>query len=53
MKIVGNANFMYPPKWYLGQRIGLKAHEDVIDALGLVTKQRSDVLGVLIGGTAP
>src|SRR5689334_23098588 len=31
MKIVGNANFIYPPKWYLGQRVGLKAHEDVID----------------------
>lgn len=51
MKIVGNANFIYPPKWYIGQRIGLKAHEDVIDALGLVTRQRSDVMGVLIGGT--
>ena len=51
MKIVGNANFMYPPKWYLGQRVGLKAHEDVIDALGLVLKQRADVMGVLIGGS--
>ena len=53
MKIVGNANFIYPPKWYLGQRVGLKAHEDVIDALGLVMKQRSDITGVLIGGAAP
>src|ERR1035437_450540 len=51
MKVVGNANFIYPPKWYLGQRIGLKAHEDVIDALGLVVRQRPDVMGVLIGGT--
>jgi glycosyltransferase involved in cell wall biosynthesis len=51
MKIVGNANFIYPPKWYLGQRVGLKAHEDVIDALGLVVRQRPDVMGVLIGGT--
>jgi len=50
-KIVGNANFIYPPKWYLGQRTGLKAHEDVIDALGLVVRQRPDVTGVLIGGT--
>jgi glycosyltransferase involved in cell wall biosynthesis len=50
MKIVGNANFIYPPKWYLGQRVGLKAHEDVIDALGLVVRQRQDVMGVLIGG---
>jgi glycosyltransferase involved in cell wall biosynthesis len=53
MKIVGNANFIYPPKWYLAQRIGLKAHEDVIDALGLVIQQRSDVIGVLIGGSPP
>jgi glycosyltransferase involved in cell wall biosynthesis len=53
MKIVGNANFIYPPKWYLGHRIGLKAHEDVIDALGLVIEQRPDVVGVLIGGAAP
>lgn len=51
MKIVGNANFIYPPKWYLGQRVGLKAHEDVIDALGLVIRRRPDVMGVLIGGT--
>jgi glycosyltransferase involved in cell wall biosynthesis len=51
IKIVGNANFIYPPKWYLGQRVGLKAHEDVIDALGTVIRQRQDVMGVLIGGT--
>jgi glycosyltransferase involved in cell wall biosynthesis len=51
MKIIGNANFIYPPKWYLGQRIGLKAHEDVIDAIGLLIGQRRDVMGVLIGGT--
>lgn len=51
MKIVGNANFIYPPKWYVGQRIGLKAHEDVIDALGLVVRRRPDVMGILIGGT--
>jgi len=48
--IVGNSNFMYPPKWYLSQTIGIKAHEDVIDAIGLVTEERSDVIGVLIGG---
>jgi|SRR6185312_9875218 len=51
-KVIGNANFMYPPKWYLGQSVGLKAHEDVIDALGIVTRQRSDVVGVLIGGSS-
>jgi glycosyltransferase involved in cell wall biosynthesis len=50
-KIIGNANFVYPPKRYLGQRIGLKAHEDVIDALGLVMRERQDVVGVLLGGS--
>jgi len=50
-KIVGNANYIYPPKWYLGQRVGLKAHEDVIDALGLLIRRRADVVGLLIGGS--
>jgi glycosyltransferase involved in cell wall biosynthesis len=50
-KIVGNASFIYAPKWYLGQRRGLKAHEDLIDALGIVIRQRSDVVGMLIGGS--
>ncbi len=50
VKVIGNANFIYPPKRYLGQRTGLKAHEDVIDALGLVMQQRPDVAGVLLGG---
>lgn len=51
VRIIGNANLIYPPKWYLGQRIGLKSHEDVIDALGQVVHLRPDVMGVLIGGT--
>jgi glycosyltransferase involved in cell wall biosynthesis len=49
--IVGNINFIYPPKHYLRQTVGLKCHEDVIDALGLVLAQRNDVRGVLIGAT--
>lgn len=48
--IVGNINYMYPPKYYLGQFGGLKRHEDVIDALGLVTQRHPHVLGVLVGG---
>jgi glycosyltransferase involved in cell wall biosynthesis len=48
--VVGNVNWMYPPKYYLGQRVGLKCHEDVIDALGIVTRERADVVGVLVGG---
>lgn len=49
--VVGNANLIYPPKYHLGQTVGLKCHEDVIDALGLVMKHRRDVVGVLLGGT--
>ena len=48
--VVGNISFIYPPKYYLGQRIGLKCHEDLIDALGLVLRKRPGVVGVLAGG---
>ena len=50
-KIVGNINLIYPPRRFLGQRVGLKCHEDVIDALGLIVRERQDVVGVLIGST--
>jgi glycosyltransferase involved in cell wall biosynthesis len=48
--VVGNANLMYPPKRYLGHRVGIKCHEDVIDALGVVMRKRHNVTGLLIGG---
>jgi len=48
--VVGNINMFYKPKRYLGQRIGLKAHEDVLEALHIVTSTRADVYGVLAGG---
>lgn len=50
VRLVGNINYMYPPKRFLGQKLGLKRHEDVIDALALVLAQQEDVVGVLIGG---
>ncbi len=49
-KVVGNVNYMYPPKYYLAQTTGIKRHEDVIDALGLVAQSRDDVFGLLVGG---
>jgi glycosyltransferase involved in cell wall biosynthesis len=48
-KIVGNINLIYPPKRLLGHTVGLKCHEDVIDALRIVIRRRDDVVGVLIG----
>jgi glycosyltransferase involved in cell wall biosynthesis len=47
--LVGNVNIMYPPKYLLGQKIGLKCHEDVIDALGMIIRASPNVRGVLIG----
>jgi glycosyltransferase involved in cell wall biosynthesis len=49
--IVGNINLIYPPKRYLGQTVGIKRHEDVIEAIRLVQQKRSDVWGVLAGTT--
>jgi glycosyltransferase involved in cell wall biosynthesis len=51
VKIIGNANLIYPPKYWLGQTRGLKCHEDVIAGLARVIQVRPDVVGVLIGGT--
>ncbi len=48
--LVGNINMFYKPKRYLGQRIGLKAHEHVLEALRIVTATRANVYGVLAGG---
>jgi glycosyltransferase involved in cell wall biosynthesis len=48
--VVGNINLIYAPKYYLGQRVGLKCHEDVIQALAIVLRERKDVVGVLAGG---
>lgn len=48
--VAGNISFIYAPKYYLGQRTGLKRHEDLIAALGLVLRKRDDVIGVLAGG---
>ena len=49
--MVGNINLIYPPKRYLAQTVGLKCHEDVIEAISLVQRVRDDVWGVLVGGT--
>jgi glycosyltransferase involved in cell wall biosynthesis len=49
--LIGNISFIYPPKRYLGQTVGLKCHEDIIEAISIVQGQRNDVWGVLAGGT--
>lgn len=49
-KVVGMVAFMYRPKWYLGQRRGLKGHEDLIDAVASLVPETPDVVCVIVGG---
>lgn len=49
-RIVGMVALIYAPKWYLGQRRGIKGHEDLIDALKLLVPQFPDIIGVFVGG---
>jgi glycosyltransferase involved in cell wall biosynthesis len=49
-RVIGNISWMYPPKRYLGQRIGLKAHEHLIPTLAHFTAQHSNTIGLLAGG---
>jgi glycosyltransferase involved in cell wall biosynthesis len=48
--LVGMVAYMYAPKRFLGQRRGLKGHEDFISALSLVRETNPNVRGVIIGG---
>src|SRR5207253_11117736 len=44
---VGMVAHVYPPRWVLGQRRGLKGHEDFIDA---VARLGAPVRAVVVGG---
>jgi glycosyltransferase involved in cell wall biosynthesis len=48
--VVGSICHFYAPKYYLGQRRGLKNHETLIETLAELIRRRSDVTGVLAGG---
>ncbi|MAU59427.1 MAG: glycosyl transferase family 1 [Parvibaculum sp.] len=48
--VVGMVAYIYGPKKWLGQRRGLKGHEDLIDALGLLKRHGRDIAGVFVGG---
>jgi glycosyltransferase involved in cell wall biosynthesis len=49
-KLIGIIAYMYAPKWYIGQRRGLKGHEDLIDAIAICLKKGLNIRGVMIGG---
>lgn len=48
--VVGMVAYMYAPKKLLGQKRGLKGHEDFIDAIRLLQDKYPDIMGVCIGG---
>jgi len=48
--LLGMVAYFYAPKRYLGQKRGLKGHEDLIDALVLVLKKYPKVKCVFVGG---
>jgi glycosyltransferase involved in cell wall biosynthesis len=48
--LVGMIAYMYAPVWFLGQRQGLKGHEDFITALKIARQSRPDLRGVIVGG---
>lgn len=48
-KVVGMVAYFYSPKYYLGQKRGLKGHEDLIDAMVLVKKSFPKVTCIIIG----
>ena len=49
-KLVGMVAYMYAPKRYLGQRRGLKGHEDLIDAMVICLRSEPNLRCVFIGG---
>ncbi len=49
-KLIGMVAYMYPPKRYLGQKRGLKGHEDLVDAVSILVDQGYDVALVFVGG---
>jgi len=49
-KIVGMVAYLYAPKRYLGQKRGLKGHEDLIDAIKICLDRNSQLRCVIVGG---
>lgn len=48
--LIGMVSYFYKPKWYLGQKRGIKGHEDFIDAIEILNKKYNNITAVIIGG---
>jgi glycosyltransferase involved in cell wall biosynthesis len=49
-RLVGMVAYVYAPRALLGQRRGIKGHEDLVEALALCRGRGIDVQGVFVGG---
>lgn len=49
-QVLGMVAYAYRPKRWLGQRTGLKGHEDLIDATALLRREGRDITLVIVGG---
>lgn len=47
--VVGNVSYFYPPKWFLGQGVGIKGHELMLEALAPLLRQHPNLWMVFIG----
>lgn len=47
--LVGMISYFYKPKKYLGQKHGIKGHEDFIDAMKVVLQKHPHVIPIIIG----
>lgn len=47
--LVGMVSYFYKPKKYLGQKRGIKGHEDFIDAISILVKDNPKIKGIIIG----
>ena len=48
--LIGMVSYFYKPKWYLGQKRGIKGHEDFIDAIEMLNKKFENITALIIGG---
>lgn len=48
--VVGMVAYMYAPKHFLGEKRGLKGHEDLIDAVSLIQDKYPNLHLVIVGG---
>lgn len=48
-KIIAMVSYFYKPKRFLGQKRGIKGHEDFIDAMKIVMERYDDIMPIVIG----